>query len=150
MSPRPSYMSTGRRPCSGTKGGKFLPEGKPGRSPRMRVLVSMPKISRSLWWLILCQSGWATEPIFGQILLWMFLWECSGWDLHLDWWTLSKVDCFLRWVSSNQLKAWILKRLTSPKQEGILQKTTFRLHLQYWLFLDFEQIVLRLKLQLFP
>ena len=66
---------------------------------------------RYLGWLILCHIDWwgHSAQIFGQTLLWVFLWGCFEWDLHWIWWNLSKADFspWCGWASSNQLKAGI-------------------------------------------
>lgn len=42
-----------------------------------------------LWWLILRVNltGPQSVQIFGQTLLWVFLWGCLWMRLHLNWWT---------------------------------------------------------------
>ena len=48
-----------------------------------------------------------------QILFWMFLPRCFGWDQHLSWWTLSQADYPLSCGLIHQLKVFIKPRPAS-------------------------------------
>lgn len=52
-------------------------------------------------------------------------------------------------IEANGLKAWLEQKDQPPQQEGILQQTAFRLHLQHSLLLVYQKTAFGFKLQLF-